>query len=270
MEQVIYLHRKGADIPAYRSLRRDGRRFRWVGRIGKDEHRRFGLYLNCIDEAELQIAHRMLAAGEFLGDYCAAKRGASIQKELSDLRRGHPCIGGRNVQQYHLRGIRGYYDSQDVPDSARIAAGQLLVQRIVAHVDNPLPHIKFIAHAVRADETHLLIANTIIRITVDGSLPPYFVLGLLHSRLMRWYVYRFIYAKAIRSADFDGSVVERIPLPDFARQPTLVAEIVAAVERIYANRHANQAAAQAEIDRAVFRLYGLSEGQTALVERNMP
>lgn len=39
------------------------------------------------------------------------------------------------------------------------------------------------------------------------------VLGILNSKLISWYVYRFIFGKAIRTMHFDNAVTERIPYP---------------------------------------------------------
>ena len=39
-----------------------------------------------------------------------------------------------------------------------------------------------------------------------------YLLALLHSKLINWYVYRFIYAKAIRTIHFDAPASDKIPV----------------------------------------------------------
>jgi len=184
LEQVIYLHRSGAKTPTYRNLKREEQQFETVNTIDKREYQRFEIYVNGVDDSELQIAHQMLKGQNLLGDHITNTRGAGLQREL--------------------------------------------------------------------------------------ELSPYFVLALLNSKLINWYVYRFIYAKAVMTMHFDSPVTSRIPLPNYAAYPDLISSIVAEVKKIYMNRRANEKLSQSRIDKYIFQLYGLSPQQTALVEENMP
>ena len=271
LEQVIYLHRKGAKIPKYRNLKREDLQFKTVGSIDKRECHRFGIYVNGSDESELQIAHQMLKAQDFLGNHITNTRGAGLQSELNESKRGDTVIAGTNVQKYHLQGSKGYCDTDVIPDNALIKAGNLLAQNIITRLKKPVPHIRIVAHLVQEDESDLLILDTVNQIEITSDeLSPYFVLALLNSKLINWYVYRFIYAKAVMTMHFDSPVTNRIPLPDYANHPDLIAGIVAEVKQIYANRQANEAASQSRIDQMMFQLYGLTEEQIAIVENNMP
>ena len=181
------------------------------------------------------------------------------------------ALGGANVQRYYLRGIKGYYHLDIIPDNAFVKAGNLLAQNIITRPEKPVPHIRIAAHLVQESESGLLTLDTVnqIEITSD-SLSPYLVLALLNSKLINWYVYRFIYAKAVMTMHFDSPITNRIPLPNYAAYPDLIAGIVTEVKKIYMNRHANEALSQSRIDEYIFQLYGLSQEQIALVEKNMP
>ena len=269
LEQIIYLHRKGAETPTYRNLTREDLRFKKAGTIDKQASRRFGIYVNGVDNAELGIARQMIEAGDFLENHITNTRGAGLQRHLVKL--GLAVLGGTNVQKYHLRGSKGYCDSDVVPDNAVIKAGNLLAQNIITRLKNPVAHIRIVAHRVQEDEKDLLILDTVNQIEITSDeLSSYFVLALFNSKLINWYVYRFIYAKAVMTMHFDNPVTDRIPLPDYAKRPDLTAKVISDVKRIYANRHANEAAAQRRIDKAIFQLYGLSPKQIAIVEGNMP
>lgn len=269
LEQIIYLHRKGAKTPTYRNLTREDLRFELVGRIDKGECRQFGFFVNGLDDSELQIAHQMIEAGDFLENHITNTRGAGLQRHLVKL--GLAVLGGANVQRYYLRGIKGNYNLEFIPDNAAIKAGNLLAQNIITRLKKPVPHIRIVAHLVQESEKDLLILDTVNQIEVTSNeLSPYFALALLNSKLINWYVYRFIYAKAVMTMHFDNPVTNRIPLPDYAKQPDLTANVISEVKRIYVNRHANEAASQRRIDKAIFQLYGLSQKQIAIVEGNMP
>ena len=269
LEQIIYLHRKGAETLTYQNLTREDLRFKLVGRIDKRECRRFGFFVNGLDESELQIARQMIEAGDFLENHITNTRGAGLQRHLVKL--GLAVLGGANVQRYYLRGIKGNYNLEFIPDNAAIKAGNLLAQNIITRLKKPAPHIRIAAHLVQESEKDLLILDTVNQIEVTSDeLSSYFALALFNSKLINWYVYRFIYAKAVMTMHFDNPVTNRIPLPDYAKQPDLIANVISDVKRIYANRHANEALSQRRIDKAIFQLYGLSPEQIAIVEGNMP
>lgn len=271
LEQVIYLHKRGAKSPDYRNFKRENSQFKLVGGIDKRECHRFGIYVNDVDKAELGIAHQMVKQRNFLESRITVTSGGDLQRKISGIKTNKAVLGGANVQRYYLRGIKGYYNLDTVHDRAVVQVGSILVQDILAFIERPMRHIKITAHIVQEAESNFLILNTINQIEIiSDDLSSYFVLALLNSKLINWYVYRFIYAKPIRTMHFNRPVIKRIPLPNTAEEPDLYAETIAEVRRIYANRHANEAAAQSRIDQIIFRLYGLSPEQIALVENNMP
>ena len=133
-----------------------------------------------------------------------------------------------------------------------------------------MKHIKITAHLVHEADSNFLILNTINRIVITDGLSSHFVLALLNCRLVNWYVYRFIFAKPIRTMHFNRHIISRIPLPNLTDRRELVEGIIAEVKSIYANRHANEKSSQERIDQYIYELYGLSPDQIALVEANMP
>jgi len=116
-------------------------------------------------------------------------------------------------------------------------------------------------------------------------LAPAFLLGLLDSKLMSWYVYRFLFARAIRTMHLDAPITDRIPVPCLSvSQPADKVRhdrMVALVERML-ELHKQQAAARTpadrelyarqiqatdkEIDALVYELYGLTEEEIRVVE----
>ena len=271
LEQVIYIHELGSVIPTYHNLKRENLVFSLVDNVDKEECRRFAFLLNDLNPRELQIAHLMLKTQDMLGNHIKNTRGVGLQGELSVIRDGRAVIGGNNVQKYHLRGTRGFTSMEAFTENAVANPGNLLVQNIVAHIANPVPHIKITSHLLQDNESNMLILDTVNQIeTTSDNLPSYFVLALLNCKLINWYVYRFIFAKAIRTMHFDNPVTDRIPLPNFRGKPEVVGQIKAEVLGIYKNRQANEKASQRRIDELIYQFYGLSPDQIALVEANMP
>ena len=271
LEQVIYIHELGSIIPTYFNLKRENHEFNIVDNVDKEECRRFEFLLNDLEPRELRIAHLMLKTQGMLGNHIKNTRGAGLQGALRDIGDSRVVIGGSNVQKYHLRGDRGYTGIEAVSENALANPGNLLVQNIVAHIVNPVPHIKITAHLLQEDEVDLLILDTVNQIQItDNELSPHFVLALLNSKLVNWFVYRFLYAKAVRTMHFDNPITNRIPLADYSEKLELVEGIESEVKKIYANRHANEKSSQERIDKYIYELYGLSADQIALVEANMP
>lgn len=95
--------------------------------------------------------------------------------------------------------------------NALVGTDSILCQNIVAHILNPNDHIKIIACI--PDKLDVAILDTINQISfTTDKINKFFVWALLNSKLINWYVYRFIYGKAIRTMHFDSPVTNRIPL----------------------------------------------------------
>src|SRR5437870_269431 len=75
---------------------------------------------------------------------------------------------------------------------------------IAAHTDGAVDHIELIGAVISGKGAGtLVILDTVNPLTNRSPLSSYFLLGLLSSPLLNWYVYRFIFAKAIRTLYFD-------------------------------------------------------------------
>jgi hypothetical protein len=169
-------------------------------------------------------------------------------------------IGGKQIQRYGIAGEKGFVSSKvSLDKNALVAAGSILVQNIVAHIENPVDHIKITAAVVDEETAHkIVILDTVNQLRNRSKLSSYFFCAILNSRLMNWYVYRFIYAKAIRTMHFDGPVTSRIPLPRITpKNQHLYQEI------------ANGARCSEQMEAAVYELYGLTEEAVGVVESGM-
>lgn len=271
LEQVIYVYNYANSATAYRNYVREDERFDYVGEVPKSLCLKFGLILNDGSATDLGIGLQMQEKGLALGRFISVRTGADLQKAVVPRKHGFRILGGANVQRFRLSEQRGFLGLSEIPQKARVSAGDILVQDILAFIENPTPHIKITAHKVLPDEVDSGILNTINKLEITSSaIGSNMVLALLNSKLINWYVYRFIFAKPIRTMHFNRHIISRIPLPDFENRTELVAEITSEVDKIYANRHATLEVSQQRIDDLVFQLYGLSDEQIAHVNANMP
>ena len=89
-----------------------------------------------------------------------------------------------------------------------------MVQNIVAHLTRPVGHIKIIAAIPPITKEKYIILDTINQLVFNERVSNNFGCFLLNSKLINWYSYNFIFAKAIRTMHFDNVVTNRIPFPN--------------------------------------------------------
>ncbi|HPD33669.1 MAG TPA: hypothetical protein PKV40_04940, partial [Candidatus Kapabacteria bacterium] len=132
--------------------------------------------------------------------------------------------------------------------------------------------------------SEFVIVNTINQLENKSKLNSKFLLGILNSKLISWYVYRFIFGMAIRTMHFDNPVTSRIPLPNpqsltpstHDRMVELVEQMIELNKKLHnSTNHTDHEltmlkrqidATDAEIDRLVYNLYGLTDEEIAVVE----
>lgn len=287
LEQCVFIAERDAKTKKYKSLRRNEEEIVFVGEIEKKFCEKFGFLLNGISAEEMNIGLKMSGAGKYLNDFVTNTRGGMFQSELKNVGKGRRVIGGVNVQPFFLTGAKGYVDSSfNFPVNAFVQAESILVQNIVAHIANPTDHIQIIvAVATKEDAEKIVILDTVNQLVNSSNFSSYYFLGLLSSRLINWYVYRFIFAKAIRTMHFDGPVTSRIPMPDLSlatkQDKAQHDKLVKFVEQMLAAKRDEAAAAtesdktyfankcrslDRRIDALVYELYGLTDEEIALVE----
>ena len=182
---------------------------------------------------------------------------------------------------------KGYIGTTKAKDEkSRIKPNSILAQNIVAHIQNPIEHIKIIATVPsEAEVGKHLILDTINQLECTNGYSNKFVLAILCSRLMNWFVYRIIFAKAIRTMHFDAVVTDRLPVPALDltsssgkathdRLVTLVEQMLdlnrqlkkSDVDDMQKSIKRQIALADKEIDAFVFALYGLTSDEIQIVE----
>ena len=215
------------------------------------------------------------------------QRGAMLQKEVSDQGTLN-VLGGKQVQRYFISNdTKGKIAKSQINDEkAYIKNNTVLVQNIVAHVMKPQPRVIIIATVPDIDIIEKnIILDTVNQLTNKSKLSNKFILAVLGSNLICWYVYRFIFANAIRTMHFDNGTTEKIPFPILdlknAKDKKAHDEVVKLVEKMcdyVKKREATSLAAERSrlqehidytemlLNKAVYEIYRLTDDEIRVVE----
>lgn len=176
------------------------------------------IFLEASDTA-YGIRQKMLSGTVQFGTICDIVLGQGIQSftcwherpQAGDLR----ILRGDDVQMWRIRDC--LYFSPDTPEMQRfkdritqLNVPHIIVQRIIAHIRHPKPHIILMA---AYDTKGSFAFNTVVNILVsDPSYDYRYIMGLLNSKLFSYYAYKFIYNNAVRSMDFYKDYARRLPV----------------------------------------------------------
>ena len=233
----------------------------------------FQAWICDVSAEEIQLGLKLHQIGTFMRDISETKRGLSWQSLLSESG-DIPVIGGDNIIRYGTNNIKGFVSSENLdPPTGKIEFLQqpkVVSQRIIAHIEDPKPHIKITS---TADPTgDVLSVDTVINtVLTDENFTPIFISAILNSELINWYAHKFIFSSAIRTMDFDKYYVGKIPIPIVI--PEEQQPIVDLTERIMAakveNPQANCSVDQRKIDKRVYDLYRLTDAEVQIVKSSI-
>ncbi len=231
LEQVMIVVNKQNESTEYNSGILKNQDIIDLGSIKKNDSNLFGFFLNGISSREIDVAKKMLESSIFLNDVAENQRGYGLQQYIKD--EGElKVLGGADIDRYHVRSFKGKISKADVVrEQSHIRKNSVLVQNLVSHIENPTDHIKIIA-AIPTDTTDIII-DTINQISIQEGYSQEYIWILLNSKLLNWYVYRFIYGKAIRTMHFDSPITSRLPIKPinteeqkaFIQKATIVIEL---------------------------------------------
>lgn len=287
----IYISIKGSNSCSFKSSKRMSENISFIGEITKDLCNKFGFILNGISADEVKVALKLKNNQWNLNDYVTNQRGSMLQSFVKDV--GDQIVfGGKEIGRYEFRpNITRRIEKINIKDDcAIIAKDSILVQNIVAHVMNPTPHIIIIASPSKAlsSSPEYIILDTVNQLKNKSKFSTCFIIAILNSSLISWYVYRFIFANAIRTMHFDSPVTSRIPFPnldittplDKSRHDGLVALVdqMLDTKKRLADARSESERTQLErkctyldheIDKRVYELYDLTEEEIGIVEGNV-
>ena len=215
LEQTIFRVNKKSNNSFYKSIILNGNEFSEIGDILKTDANKFEFLLNGISNAELALGLKIFENKIFLNDISTNQRGGSFQKIIQ--KEGLiKVIAGANVQRNGVDSFKGCINDKKLLADKRVVVciNSVLVQNIVSHVNNPVEHIKIISCV--PDENYIdsvIIIDTVNQIVINDGYSNVFINELLNSKIINWYLFRFVFGRAIRTMHFDNAVTTRIPIP---------------------------------------------------------
>lgn len=293
LEQVITLFEKGLKNDSYITSIREDKEIKRIGDINKNTYKEFGFYLNAVSNDELNIAYKMNVSKKYINDYCINRRGVGYQKycveDVNPKEEYYFVLGGKNISRYYFPEnnkkyiLKKYVDD----DKAFIDKNSILAQRIVSYTEIPKPSIAI--RSITADMINNLdkymIVDTINQLSNNSNLSSRFISAILNSKLISWYTYSFIYARAIMTMQFDNPVTSRIPMPviDLSNSShkevhdkivVLVDNIIELNKKVNTEKNPNSlnminrqiSACEKQLNVLIYRLYGLSEDNIRTIE----
>ncbi|MCK5565102.1 MAG: N-6 DNA methylase [Planctomycetes bacterium] len=288
LEQCIIILSSHSSKPHYSCSVREAKNILSLGKFSKDSVHEFGFIINGVTPEEMLLASRLKETCVSLGAITTNRRGAMLQKCIQS--EGDKIVlGGKNIQRWFLRPeLNKRLDSSaGIDDNAIVKSGSILVQNIVAHIKNPIDHIKITATIIpNGIQREYVILDTINQIECGASIHPNYVCGLLNSKIVNWYAYRFLFAKAIRTMHFDAVTTDKIimPRPDIT-PPNLKSEMVDVVTQLITihDQHKQPVTPQAKtqlkrhvdclikkVNELAYLIYNLTENEIKLIESCMP
>lgn len=285
LEMSVYISQVGDSTKGFVSYIRKRDVFVNVGVIPKELCKEFGFLINGVSEGEVKVATKVKESGKTLNDYVLNQRGSMLQQHIKE-RGEYEVWGGKKIARYALtKDNKGYVDKNDINDNkAYIRENSILVQNIVAHVMNPYPRVIIIA-SIPQEPDRSVILDTVNQLTNISKVDSYCLLGILNSKLISWYTYKFVFANAIRTMHFDSVTTARVPFPILElnddktlklhnKMVKIVKDLIESKKQLtelktdkdinfLVNKIENY---EAQIDGIVYALFGLNEMEISIIE----
>ena len=269
LEQAVYVMWNNTKTKSYLSGVRQGYSLNADVLVKKSDCRKFGSLISGVTHDELLLGKKLHDGSEMLNKYVTNSRGGTLQQKVK--KNGELlCLGGRNISRYRVVDHRGYLNVDDIHTSkAYVQQNSILTQGILAHIANPVDHIKIMATVPPND--NIVILDTVNQLQAK-HIDPRYIVGLLNSKLINWYVYRFIFTKAIRNMRIDNPTTSRIPIRISNQN-----EVVTTVNQLLALHSDNNVSHSSSIkllednlNDLFYRIFDLTATEINMVKLTMP
>lgn len=187
----------------------------------------------------------------------------------SEEKTEYKLLKGIDIQRWNIRSNR-YLKNKDKLNwdkASLFLKPKVIAQRLVAHIENPIPHLKITACY---DKEGIIITNTLTSFILPEKVSSFFWLGYLNSNLLSWYAYNFIYSRAIRSMDFYTFYIEQIPIPKFdGKNKEIKEKIEKVVEKIVketGDKDERIINYEKELNELVYKLFDLEKKDIDIIE----
>jgi len=242
-------------------------------------------YINSLDSLVINESKKDLKILKKITPFCFplskishTTRGLPLQKKLTKTETAYIVYRGKHISRYYLSDSQEYLPKSVVDSNKKakeLLMPKIISQRIVAHVTKPKDHIIIMSYA---DKKRVLSVDTVENtIMKNPSYEIELITGLFNSKFISWYCYRYIFAKAIRTMDFDDYYVGKIPIPKGIEKNKLSKKIIEKVSYLLKlseklgnknefSRDEIVKKIDREIDELVYKLYKLTPEEIKIVK----
>ncbi|RCW36784.1 Eco57I restriction-modification methylase domain-containing protein [Marinilabilia salmonicolor] len=198
------------------------------------------------------------------------KLGLAIGTDFfSDAPTDNKLLKGIDIQRFKIQSHRYLKNQQKLKweNAKQFLKPKVLTQVIVAHIENPYPHLKVTACY---DAEGILITNTLMSFEVDSQVEEKFWLAYLNSSFTSWYAYNFIYARAIRTMHFYNFYIQQVPIPNISKEIQLI--FVRKVDNIISQKAKglDTSTLEQDIDNLIYSLYDLTYDEVKIIDPEFP
>ncbi len=172
-------------------------------------------FITELDETKLNVYFTILSKSVNLGEIAENYRGLNLNRYVEESRSKDsiPVIRGRDIKRF---GIKGFgHTKKEYLQNITFTPGDIIAQRIVAHIENPTPHIELMA--TLSPPINIPNVNTVTNFklkqrALELRITPKYLVAVLNSEIVSWFVYKYVYVNAIRSMDFVGKYADETPI----------------------------------------------------------
>jgi len=174
-----------------------------------------------------------IAKTQTLGETSKTRRGLPVQKWTTERRTEWPLLRGDDIRPFSLIKPTTYATERALESVGEaklewLKQPKVVSQRIVAHVLYPADHLIIMSSV---DHDGLLSVDTVENTVInEGRFPVEFIAGLMNSTFVSWFLYHFVFNKAIRTMDLDDYYIGKIPLPKASKKD--IDTVVSIVNRL--------------------------------------
>jgi len=277
LEQVVFVFNKVIKTDSYLARKFLDDNFQYSTCIKNETALKLKAWICGVKEDEISLVEGLEIKLTQLNQISLTRRGIGVQKHLSD-KGEFKVLGGKNIFRYGVSGNKGFITKEVMERNSKklgfLKQKKIISQDLIAHIQNPFPHIKIMSFLdIKGEYIGLdTIQNTVIN---DLGYDYKYVLSLLNSKFVSWYTYKFIYCSAIRTMHFDNYYIGKIIIPaiDITQQEPFI-QLVDQILSITKDddyldnpdKKAKVKRLEKEIGQLVYKLYDLTPEEIKIVE----
>lgn len=270
LEQVFYVANFSKKIEEYYARKFLNNEFVNSNYINTKMVMKFKSWICDVKQEELTILSKILKniEIEYMKDIVDVKRGIGVQKLLKE-EGSVEVIGGKQCQRYFQDGIKGFLNEEDIKRNKTklefMLQPKIISQDLVAHIQNPVPHIKL--SSFYDEQGKIIGLDTIQNIIITSDkYNPRFILALLNSNFINWYTYKFIYSSAIRTMHFDKNYIGKIIVPKVSKEiQDKISEKVKIIEKLK-KEEKSVIEIESKINELIYNLYLLDDVEKNIID----